>query len=605
MIFRGGGSLVLRLVSLVVVAMLASLMVPAGCGGRSSLLIRDGEEHDEPAEPASEAFCEEASFRGGFSHLSMYILLDQSESMMTDGKWDKASAALSAFVQDPTLEGLGVGLQLFPQGSTCDPDDYAIPAVPVAPLPGPVAPIQQVLSKSALELEGGTPTLPVLRAGITHARALQQLDPTNAVIVALVTDGAPNACESTTENLVAIANDGADSSPQVLTFVVGIDLGYTEPLEKLAAAGGTGAPVLIEGAVTAQELVEALRSFQDTLLECRYPLPVVGEAVAAKDVGVAYRLADDGESIAAQRVAGSTSCNGGGFYVDDPDDPKNAVLCPSLCETLRQNDAAVVTITVGCGDGSTPSPPDPGDPGDPSSCGGTTSVACVEACGASDILSPVCVNGLWTCPSGTVSLQSCNECPPVPHGCCQSDGSLAEASCIDGDWVCPPGAVAYGSDGCSPPAVCAATLLCPAGQYCAVPDFTCGSSTTAGSCQPSPDACDATLAPVCGCNGLTYDNECLAASVGVGISVTKACPTPSGYFDCGPRFCEIGQQVCRQTNLLNQPGGPTAYECLSASPACTASCGGCNGICDPCPTASCTESCMENNIGVTVTCNVL
>ncbi len=585
------------------VATMASFTIPVGCGGRSSLLIRDGEPAPEPEEPASDAFCAEASFRGGFGRLSTYILLDRSESMMNDGKWDKASAALSGFVQDPALEGLGVGLQLFPKGSTCDTDEYAVPAVPVAPLPGPVDAFQQVLASTALQLKGATPTLPVLRAGITHARALQLEDPSHAVIVAVVTDGAPNECESTTENLVAIAKDGAESSPQVLTFVIGIDLGYTEPLEKLAAAGGTGAPVLIEGAATAQELVDALRSFQDTLLECRYPLPVVGDEVQASDVNVTYRLTEDEGEVAVQRVAGAAACHAGAFYVEPATAPTDTVLCPGLCDELRQNDEAVVTVTVGCGDGSEPSPPDPGDPGDPGSCDGTTSVACVEQCGAGELEKPICVDGLWTCPAGTVSLQSCNDCPPIPFGCCQSDGSLAEGSCIDGEWACPPGAVPYGSAGCSPPDVCAATLLCPVGQYCDVHDFTCGTETTAGICLSSPESCTPTFEPVCGCNGLVYDNECVAHSVGVDISVTQACPTPSGMFDCGPRFCDVGVEICRQTVLLNEPGAPTTYACEPASPSCLNSCQTCAGVCAPCP--SCTESCTESQGAVTVTCSVL
>lgn len=599
----GAGRFLRRVAATIAALALATLTIPSGCGGRSSLPIFDGELPVEPEEPASDAFCAEASFRGGFGRLSMYILLDRSESMMVDAKWDKASAALSGFVQDPTLEGLGVGLQLFPKGSTCDADDYAVPAVPVAPLPGPVEAFQQVLADTALQLKGATPTLPVLRAGITHARALQLEDPSHAVIVALVTDGAPNECESTTENLVAIAKDGAESSPQVLTFVVGIDLGYTEPLVKLAAAGGTGAPVLIEGASTAQELVDALRSFQDTLVACRYPLPVVGEAIEPTDVTVRYRVSDDEEPVAVQQVSSVTDCHAGAFYLEAPGSPKDAVLCPGLCDELRQNDEAVVIVTVGCGDGSTPSPPDPGDPGDPGSCGGTTSVACVEQCGADELEKPICVDGLWTCPAGTVSLQSCNECPPIPFGCCQSDGSLAEGSCIDGQWVCPAGAVAYGSPGCSPPDVCAATLLCPAGQYCDVADFTCGTETTAGTCLASPEECTPTFDPVCGCNGLVYDNECTAAAVGVDISVTQACPTPSAMFDCGPRFCNLGTEICRQTIAASEPGSPTTWACEPAPASCVNSCSGCEDVCDPCP--GCTESCSESVGGVTVTCTVL
>ena len=128
---------------------------------------------------------------------------------------------------------------------------------------------------------------------------------------------------------MAIAEDGAESTPQVRTFVIGIDLGYTEPLEKLAAAGGTGAPVLIESAVTAQELVDALRSFQDTLLECRYPLPVVGQAIEATDVSLTYRLSASDGPVAVQQVASKADCHAGAFYSEGANAPTDAVLCPA------------------------------------------------------------------------------------------------------------------------------------------------------------------------------------------------------------------------------------------------------------------------------------
>ena len=45
-----------------------------------------------------------------------------------------------------------------------------------------------------------------------------------AIVVALVTDGAPNECESTPERLVHVARQGVEGSPQVLTFVNMADL---------------------------------------------------------------------------------------------------------------------------------------------------------------------------------------------------------------------------------------------------------------------------------------------------------------------------------------------------------------------------------------------
>ena len=71
------------------------------------------------------------------------------------------------------------------------------PPSPIAPLPGNAANIKASLA--AQMPAGDTPTLPALRGAIEYARAARIGDPTSRVLVALATDGAPDACDSTTE----------------------------------------------------------------------------------------------------------------------------------------------------------------------------------------------------------------------------------------------------------------------------------------------------------------------------------------------------------------------------------------------------------------------
>jgi hypothetical protein len=61
-----------------------------------------------------------------------------------------------------------------------------------------------------------------------------------------------------------------------------------------------------------------------------------------------------------------------------------------------------------------------------------------------------------------------------------------------------------------------AGVVCKGNFYCRFEKInSCGVNGEMGSCTPRPESCTAEFEQVCGCDGITYANRCLAARDGV------------------------------------------------------------------------------------------
>jgi len=290
--------------------------------------------------------------------LDIYIMLDQSGSMssLVTGtnlsKWTVVTDALKTFVNQPTLNGVGVGIQYFPLvPATCNVADYAKPDVPIAPLPGVVPALTSSISVHGPT--GLTPTWPALDGAIQYAKAWQVANPTHVTIVVLATDGLPTSCNSTIANTQMVAAAGFSGMPSIPTYVIGVGSALSN-LDAIAMSGGTMSAFLVDtNANAGQAFLDAMNKIRGSVLACTYllPPPPAGMMLDYTKVNVEYTPGGGGKPITIPKVMDLAACPspGLGWYYDNNAKPTQIILCPDTCTQISMDAKASINVVLGCG----------------------------------------------------------------------------------------------------------------------------------------------------------------------------------------------------------------------------------------------------------------
>jgi hypothetical protein len=143
---------------------------------------------------------------------------------------------------------------------------------------------------------------------------------------------------------------------------------------------------------------------------------------------------------------------------------------------------------------------------------------CIEHCGMIplDLCAALCTDN-EQCPSGEYcqkpighcdGLGACRprpeQCPDVVDPVCGCDGRTYSNECDAGNLGIT---IAHRGE-CRPRCGTIAGIPCPQGQFCEYPPASCDVADPEGACLVPPEACPLVVDPACGCDGVTYSNDC-------------------------------------------------------------------------------------------------
>ena len=304
------------------------------------------------AELSLDAACAVGGAKASLKRLNLVVIYDRSGSMGdgTNGdpmqKWIPVGNGLRAFFEDPESVGVTASLQYFPYKQNpleqCNSSAYFFPDVPATALPSAAFGTNLDGTTPA----GLTPTLPAIQGAIAAAQQIAHDDPNAKIAIILVTDGEPDTCGSSVQN---VSGEVAKVAATIPTYVVGIGLSQ-DALAAISSAGGTGNPILVsvgDQAQTRTDILSALTAIRGQQVPCEFalPSPPAGMALDIDKVNVLYT---PGSGAQHALTYDKTCPSDEGWHYDSVDSPTKVVLCTSTCRTVQKDRAAVIDILFGC-----------------------------------------------------------------------------------------------------------------------------------------------------------------------------------------------------------------------------------------------------------------
>jgi len=124
---------------------------------------------------------------------------------------------------------------------------------------------------------------------------------------------------------------------------------------------------------------------------------------------------------------------------------------------------------------------------------------------------------------------------------------------------------------------CARSDDCRKGQFCEKKDGRCD---TEGVCKARPEVCMTLYDPVCGCDVITYSNDCNAAAGGTSVAYEGICTDPPEPYACAEGFCRNAEGECQaEARCAMSPCDADPPLCGPAETCTVNYCGGCNVFC--------------------------
>jgi hypothetical protein len=337
----------------------------AGSGGSSAGTGTSVQDFEHCPSQVVDGGCVGSLYSGQPVALDIFIMFDESGSMATkdDGttmRMDAVRGAIKLFLQAGESAGLGVGLGYFGTQAlscactSCNPSDYATPSVSVGELPGQTAALLSSLDGATPT--GETPTGAALRGACSYARQVAAARTGHEVVILLVTDGEPQApvtspkgtCNPTLQDAISAATDCGSSATPIRTYVLGVGPSL-QKLNQIAAAGRTNQAYLAESGGSAEVLQALNRIRSDARIPCALQLPQsTGATLDLDTVNVVHADAScTMTNIGMVPHAAACSPQAGGWYYDDPTQPRSIRLCDTSCEKVS-TPGSQLRVSVGC-----------------------------------------------------------------------------------------------------------------------------------------------------------------------------------------------------------------------------------------------------------------